>query len=205
MNVAGRQTRRTVYAICRTSVERVSVELEPDLSPEPKPELDPDLSPELNLGAQSPAKTRATVALPTPLEPVITRCMHDLRVRVRPWFGPWFQVLAGPNRNEVRGPLSPEPFGHRFGPSRTVPNPEPMLPCDIGEAYNCSTSTSALMVTLTFAILKNFTGFDSCPEARISPPRPLDKVSSNAGFGDGWLSNFAISVSGVGITPQDSV
>jgi hypothetical protein len=45
------------------SVGRVSVELDP--------------------GAQSPASTRATAVFPTPLEPVIMRCMPGQRVSVR--------------------------------------------------------------------------------------------------------------------------
>lgn len=54
------------------SVGRVS---EPSASIEP-------LSIEQLPGAQSPAKTRATAVLPTPLDPVIMRCMPGRRVSV---------------------------------------------------------------------------------------------------------------------------
>ncbi|KAG1890036.1 hypothetical protein F4604DRAFT_1914589 [Suillus subluteus] len=75
---------------------------------------------------------------------------------VLPWFGPEprFCILRGPNRNEVRGPLSLGRFGHRFGLSRTVPNREPELPCDIGEAHTYG--------HFDFWILEICTDFEFC-------------------------------------------
>ncbi|KAG1786055.1 uncharacterized protein HD556DRAFT_1539712 [Suillus plorans] len=99
--------------------------------------------------------------------------------QVRPWFGPWFPILAGPNRNEVHGSLFLGRFSHGFGPSRTIRDREPKLPCKAGNF------SSALMGTSTSGILDIF---QFCPDTRISCSQLSNQAQgfSNAHGGD-WL------------------
>ncbi|KAG1788558.1 uncharacterized protein HD556DRAFT_1311972 [Suillus plorans] len=79
---------------------------------------------------------------------------------VRPWFGPWFHILDGPNRNEVRTfPNRSEP---RTELSSRYRRGTPML-------TSTSTSTSPPMVMSTSGILKIRIVFES--DARIPHPR----------------------------------
>ncbi|KAG1890775.1 hypothetical protein F4604DRAFT_1672784 [Suillus subluteus] len=94
-------------------------------------------------------------------------------VLVLPWSSsePWFEP-------DHWSAFCTDRTGMRFGPSRTVPNPEPHLPCNAFKAQShalTSRSSRFAMVTLTFGILKTF--FDlSCPEVRI----PHTLLSDNA-------------------------
>ncbi|KAG2034611.1 ribonuclease H-like domain-containing protein [Suillus americanus] len=79
------------------------------------------------------------------------------------------KTLGGPDRNEVRGPLSPERF----------------------KGTLVATLTSAPMVSSTSGILEIHTDFGFCLEARILHPRLSNKAQGSAnGYAFGNISNL---------------